>query len=217
METLGSIWTVLLTLDTVLEQVVAAHGDLVYALIWLTLFAETGFVVTVFLPGETLLLSGAALAGRGTLSVWPLLWGGIAATFCGDMLNFAIGRWLRRGRAGRIGTAVISPAQMETAKRQLARHGAAAIVLARFMPVLRAMAPLAGGMAGMAWKHFAVANALGKVVWVGVYVAGGYYLGSIPWFVAHFPIVILAAAAIPVLLAGVRWAMAKFLAAPPRP
>ena len=207
METLGALWTMLLSLDTALTQAVATHGDAVYAIIWLTLFAETGFVVTVFLPGETLLFAAAALAGRGTLSLWPLYGGALAATFAGDLLNFAIGCWLRRGAAGRFGAALISPAKLQTAREQLGRYGLAALVLARFVPVLRSVAPLTAGLTGLGWGRFAVANALGKIVWVTVYVAGGFYLGALPWFAAHFPAVVMAAVAFPFFLAGVRWAV----------
>jgi len=220
METLGALWTLLTSLDTHLNQVVADHGRLVYWLIWLTLFAETGLVAAVFLPGDTLLFAAAALAARGTLSVWPVLWGGLVATFCGDLACFSIGRYLGRkfltkDGAG-IGPFLASPQRLRLARRFVAHYGLAAVIWARFVPVLRAMAPLGAGYAGMPWGRFVLADALGKVFWVPIFVAGGYFLGSIPWFAAHFPAVALAATAIPILVAVVGRAVWRHPSDPPR-
>ncbi len=222
METLTALFALLAGLDVALIQVVAAHGDLVYGLIWLTIYAETAFVVTVFLPGGTLVFTAAALAARGTLDVWPVALGCYAAATLGDMTNFAIGRALRRGAArgaaeGAAGTLrkrLLPPEQLEAARQAFARHGAATVLLSRFVPILRAAFPMAVAMAGMAWGPFLWLNALGKVVWAAVFVGGGYGLGGIPWFARHFGAVVVAAALFPLALAGARHLVMRWLDRP---
>lgn len=219
METLSALFALLAGLDATLNQAVAAHGDLVYGLIWLTIYAETAFVVTVFLPGGTLVFTAAALAARGTLDVWPVALGCYAAATLGDMTNFAIGRALRRGAARGAGTGVaatlrkrlLPPEQLEAARRAFARHGAATVLLSRFVPILRAAFPMAVAMAGMSWKRFAWLNAASKIVWALVFVGGGYGLGAIPWFARHFGAVVVAAALFPLLIAAVRQLVMRLL------
>lgn len=222
METLTALFAQLAGLDAALNQAVAAHGDLVYGLIWLTIYAETAFVVMVFLPGGTLVFAAAALAARGTLDVWPVALGCYAAATLGDMTNFAIGRALRRGAGRGAGTGVaatlrkrlLPPEQLEAARQAFARHGAATVLLSRFVPILRAAFPMAVAMAGMGWGRFAWLNALGKVVWAAVFVGGGYGLGGIPWFTRHFGAVVLAAALFPLALAGLRQLVMRVLDRP---
>jgi membrane-associated protein len=215
METLSALFALLSSLDAALVQAVADHGDLVYALIWLTIYAETAFVVTVFLPGGTLVFAAAALAARGTLHVWPVALGCYAAATLGDMTNFAIGRALRRGAgrgaAGALRQRLLPPQQLEAARRAFARHGAATVLLSRFVPILRAAFPMAVAMAGMGWGRFAWLNAVGKIVWALVFVGGGYGLGGIPWFARHFGAVVVAAALFPLLIAAVRHLVMRLL------
>lgn len=217
METLSALLALLGGLDAALNQAVAAHGDLVYALIWLTIYAETAFVVTVFLPGGTLVFAAAALAARGALDVWPVAFGCCAAATLGDMTNFAIGRALRRGGKGRLRSRLLPPEQLEAARRAFARHGAATVLLSRFVPILRAAFPMAVAMAGMSWKRFAWLNAVGKIVWALVFVGGGYGLGAIPWFARHFGAVVVAAALFPLVLAGARHLLMRLFDRPCRP
>ena len=218
METLSALFALLSSLDAALVQAVADHGDLVYALIWLTIYAETAFVVTVFLPGGTLVFAAAALAARGTLDVWPVALGCYAAATLGDMTNFAIGRALRRGAggglAGTLRKRLLPPQQLEAARRAFARHGAATVLLSRFVPILRAAFPMAVAMAGMSWQRFAWLNAVGKLVWALVFVGGGYALGGIPWFARHFGAVVVAAALFPLLIAAVRHLVMRLLDRP---
>ena len=209
MEAFREIWTAMLGLEAALGPLAAAHGDGVYAALWMVLFAETGFVVTGFLPGDTLLFAAAALAASGALSVWTLLAVGLTAAFAGDMLNFALGRWLGRTASFARLSRLLRPGHLELANRYFARHGPMAIVLARFVPMLRFVAPLAGGIAAMPWGTFIAYNALGKLPWAVVYVAGGYFLGRIPWFSAHFSAVVPAAALFPLLVAGLRLALGR--------
>ncbi len=204
MDVLTDVWQAMLHLDAVLAQVVAALGLWTYAIIFLVVFVETGFVVTGFLPSGTLLFAAAALAARGDLAFWPLLLGGIAASFLGDQLNFTWGVLLRRSMRSRPLPRGIRPGHLDAARRAFAKYGAMTIVLARFVPMLRSVAPLTAGLARMSGPMFAWYNILGKAPWTLIYVSGGYFLGRIPWFAAHFSAVVLAAALFPFLLAAGR-------------
>lgn len=206
MDWLTNVADIMLHLDTRLAALAAADGWLVYAVIWFVIFAETGFVVTGFLPSDTVLFAAAALAARGTLSVWPIFVGGLVAAFCGDQLNYAVGRWLRRWLGCRRSLPFVRRDNLERVHRYYEKHGGLTIVASRFVPVLRSLAPLAGGVAAMPVQAFTFYNLLGKAPWTALYVAGGYYLGSIPFFAANFPAVVLCAVCVPFVVAGARWA-----------
>ncbi len=211
MDMLGDAWQLLLRLDLVLDRLTDGLGTWTYAVIFLVVFVETGFVVTGFLPSGTLLFAAAALAARGTLSFWPLFLGGTAAAFLGDQLNYAWGRWLRRPLGSRRLPRALKSEQLEAARRAFDKYGPMTIVLARYVPMLRSVVPLAAGLAGMSGRRFAFYNFCGKVPWTLLYVCGGYYLGRIPWFAKHFTAVLLTAALFPFVIAGVR-ALAAALA-----
>ncbi|EHJ47820.1 SNARE associated golgi family protein [Solidesulfovibrio carbinoliphilus subsp. oakridgensis] len=206
MELAGDIADFLLHLDTRLAGLAAADGWRVYAVIWLVIFAETGFVVTGILPSDTVLFAASALAARGTLSVWPILVGGMLAAFGGDELNYAFGRWLGRAFGRGRTLPFVRARHLELAHRYYEEHGGLTIVAARFVPVLRSLAPLVAGVAAMPWRPFTAYNLLGKAPWTALYVAGGYFLGSIPFFATNFPAVVLLAICLPLAVAGARLA-----------
>ncbi|WP_428566206.1 MAG: DedA family protein [Solidesulfovibrio sp. DCME] len=212
MDAFADAWQMLLRLDLVLEEATAHLGAWTYAMIFLTVFVETGFVVTGILPSGTLLFAAAALAARGSLTLWPLFVGGTAAAFCGDQLNFGWGVLARKRLAGRGLPRGVKAGQLEAARRAFARYGPMAIVLARFVPMLRSVAPLAAGLAGMPGRTFAGYNLCGKLPWTALHVCGGYFLGSIPWFARHFAAVILAAALFPFAIAAIRALVLHFAA-----
>jgi membrane-associated protein len=204
MEFLGGLVDSMVHLDARLAGLAAADGMWVYVVIWFVVFAETGFVVTGILPSDSVLFAASALAAKGTLSVWPVFLGGMCAAFCGDQLNYAIGRWLGRSFFAGGGRLFVRREHLEQAHRYYERHGGLTIVAARFVPVLRSVAPLAGGIAAMPWRTFTFYNALGKLPWASLYVVGGYFLGTIPWFAANFTAVIALAVCLPFVVAGLR-------------
>ncbi|MEA4856418.1 DedA family protein [Solidesulfovibrio sp.] len=215
MDGFADAWQMLLRLDVLLDQATAHLGAWTYAAIFLTVFVETGFVVTGILPSGTLLFAAAALAARGNLAFWPLLAGGTAAAFCGDQLNFAWGVLARRSLAGRGLPRAVKAAQLDAARRAFDKYGPMTIVLARFVPMLRSVAPLAAGLAGMPGRTFAAYNLCGKLPWTALHVCGGYFLGRIPWFAKHFTAVLLAAALFPFAIAVARTLVLRLAAKRP--
>jgi membrane-associated protein len=184
----------LLHVDTYLVQLIAQYGVLVYAVLFVIVFAETGLVVTPFLPGDSLLFAAGALAAAGSLDVRLLAVLLIVAAIVGDAVNYAIGR-----TAGHRLIAVarsdpkwgrwINPSYIARAHEFFERHGGKAVVLGRFMPIVRTFVPFVAGVAEMTYPTFALFNVTGAVVWVGVCLGAGYIFGNVPVVKENFSLV----------------------------
>lgn len=169
-----------LHLDAYLAQLVEQLGAWIYVALFATIFAETGLVVTPFLPGESLLLTSGTLAGSGLLDIVvlaPLLF---LAAFLGDVCNYLIGRFLGRHLLSKP-RRYLKPEHVAAAQRFYDRHGGMAIVLARFLPVVRTLAPFAAGAAGMPIKRLMFFAAVASALWVTLFLGGGYWFGTVPW------------------------------------
>lgn len=176
-----------LHLDVVLQAWAAQYGLVIYALLFLVVFLETGLVVTPFLPGDSLLFAGGAVAAvsSGGLNVWLLGTVLFAAAVLGDLANYWIGRaWGRRildsGRFSR----VIKPKHIAQTEAFFERNGGKTVSLARFFPFIRTFAPFVAGISQMQLRRFVAFNIVGAAGWVVLFVAAGYLFGNLP-FVAH--------------------------------
>jgi membrane-associated protein len=176
-----------LNLDVVLQSWVTQYGVLIYVLLFLIIFLETGVVVTPFLPGDSLLFAGGAIAAisGGGLNIWALYAVVFAAAVVGDFANYWIGRvWGRRildsGRVSR----VVKPEYIASTEAFFERHGGKTISLARFFPFIRTFAPFVAGISRMHLQRFVAFNVIGAAAWVGLFVTAGYLFGNIP-FIAH--------------------------------
>jgi membrane-associated protein len=194
MEVLSQLVDVLLHVDTYLVDLVTSYGPWIYALLFAVIFAETGLVVTPFLPGDSLLFAGGAIAATGALDPW-LLTGIVAgAAIAGDAVNYAIGRFagarvIHLARVDPRWGRWINPAYIERAHAFFERHGGKAIVLGRFMPIVRTFVPFVAGVAEMSYPAFALYNIVGALVWVGVCVGAGYVFGNVPIVRDNFSLV----------------------------
>jgi len=178
----------------------ASYGAWVYVIIFLVIFAETGLIVTTALPSDTVLFAVGALAAQGAdFNLWLTLALMALAAFLGDAVSFAFGRYLRgHVMAGRR-IPFISAESLAKAHDYYERHGGVTIVAARFVPVLRALAPLVGGVVRMEWREFLKFNAVGKIIWTPLYLFGGYFFGQIPWVQRNFGVAIFFALGAPLL------------------
>ena len=185
-----------LGLDKYLGAAAEHLGAWLYAVLFGVVFCETGLVVTPFLPGDSLLFAAGTLAGAGILD--PLLLAGVlmAAAVLGDAANYALGRYVgRRVLDGRLGRFV--PARhLERTEEFYRRHGGKTIILARFIPFVRTFAPFVAGLSRMDPRRFVVFNAAGAALWVGAFVAAGYFFGSVPWVRDNLSIVVVATVAL---------------------
>jgi len=169
-----------LHLDHSLSQMAGELGLLIYLVLFLVIFCETGFVVTPFLPGDSLLFIAGALAGTGVLSL-PILLGIVfIAAITGDTVNFWIGRYAgMRIIEGRL-SGFVRGEWIEYTREFYQRWGGATIVVARFVPYIRTFAPFLAGVGDMHYRSFLVYNVLGGFLWTFGLVLGGYFIGNIP-------------------------------------
>jgi len=194
----------LLHVDVYLLDLVANYGIWVYAILFLIIFAETGLIVTPFLPGDSLLFAAGALAASGALDPGGTVLLLVVAAVLGDAVNYSVGRM--------VGTRIvhlaqtdprwgrwIQPAYVARAHEFFERHGGKAIVLARFMPIVRTFVPFVAGVAEMRYPAFALYNVTGAVTWVGVCVGAGYIFGNVPIVKENFSLVALGIVVVSVL------------------
>jgi len=193
-----------LHLDVYLTQLVEQLGPWAYAAIFATIFAETGLVVAPFLPGESLLLTSGTLAGAGILEIAvlaPLLF---AAAFLGDVCNYLIGRFVGRRLLSKP-RRHIRPEHVAKAHEFYERHGGMAIVLARFLPIVRTLAPFVAGVARMEMHRLLFFAALASALWVTIFVGAGYWFGTAAWVQNYLALALAIAAAASALPGVVIW------------
>ena len=186
----------LLHADVYLQQLVAAYGTWIYGILFAIVFAETGLVVTPFLPGDSLLFAAGALAGSGSLNPTLTVILLIVAAISGDAVNYSIGRAagtriIQRARVDPRWGRWIKPVYVDRAHEFFERQGGKAIVLARFVPIVRTFVPFVAGVAEMSYPAFALYNVTGAVAWVAICVGAGYLFGQVPIVRENFSLVAL--------------------------
>jgi len=191
----------ILHLDRHLVELVMRYDTWIYALMFLVIFAETGLVVTPFLPGDSLLFGLGALAAidsSGTLSAtWLALLLSVAAVL-GNTTNYWIGRSIgQHAFSGRY--RFIKVEYLMRTEAWFARHGSMAMVLSRFAPIVRTFAPFVAGIGRMHHGRFQVYNIAGGVAWVNLFVWAGYFFGNVPFIKNNFGLVTLAIIAVSML------------------
>jgi len=190
---------VVLHLDVHLLALVHDYGGWVYAILFLIIFAETGLVVTPFLPGDSLLFVAGTLCGLGALEVsWliPLL---ILAAFSGDNTNYWIGRTLGLSLFERLGGKYIKREYLERTNAFYQKHGGKTILFARFLPIIRTFTPFVAGIGLMRYQLFVLYSGLGGLAWISSLVLAGYFFGNIPAVRDHLSLIILAIIFIPII------------------
>jgi membrane-associated protein len=190
MEFILAIIDFIVHVDTHLEAIIREYGTWTYAILFLIIFAETGLVVTPFLPGDSLLFAAGAFAARGSLSPALLFVLLAIAAILGDAVNYSVGRYLAP-RAER-GFRFIRKEHLDRTHAFYEKHGGKTIIIARFMPIVRTFAPFVAGVGAMEYRRFAMFNITGAVIWIALFVYAGYFFGNIPAVEHNFTLVILA-------------------------
>jgi membrane-associated protein len=194
---------VFLHVDEHLTDLVTRYQAGTYGILFAIIFAETGLVVTPFLPGDSLLFAAGAIAATGALDVTLLLvLLGIAAIL-GDAVNYTIGATL--GRRISPDNRFIKAEYLERTKEFYNRHGPKTIVLARFVPIVRTFAPFMAGIGYMGYRQFAVYNITGGVLWIATMTLSGYLFGNLPIVEKYFELVVLGVIAISLLPIVIEW------------
>jgi membrane-associated protein len=198
---------IVLHLDVHLVRMVAEYGVWIYAILFAIIFSETGFVVTPFLPGDSLLFVAGAVAATGGMNVHGLAALLVAAAFLGNMTNYAIGRWLGRHFFTDRGSRWLNPEHLEKAHAFYERHGGKAVVISRFLPIVRTYIPFVAGMGSMQPSRFTLFNFAGALLWVGSLTYAGYFFGNIPWVKGNLTAIIvgiIVVSLVPLAIAYVR-------------
>ena len=185
---------IVLHLDRHLVELLAQYGPWIYAILFLIIFAETGLVVTPFLPGDSLLFAVGALAAvdsSGTLTAPAALGLLFVAAVLGNTTNYAIGRAIGPPAfSGRY--RLLKVQYLRETEEFFARHGGMTIVLSRFLPILRTFAPFVAGVGRMPYARFQAYNVAGAAAWTTLFIGGGYLFGNIPLVKNNFGVVTIA-------------------------
>ncbi|KRK97810.1 hypothetical protein FD04_GL000781 [Secundilactobacillus odoratitofui DSM 19909 = JCM 15043] len=196
-----SLLVAFLNLNHLLPLLIGQYGSLVYLVLFLVIFIETGVVVLPFLPGDSLLFLSGSLAALSGTTLNPLLLIIILsiAAILGDTVNFEIGKHFGHHLTSPRFQRWIKPKYLHDTERFFTKHGNAAVFLGRFMPLIRTFIPFTAGISKMAYHRFILYNVLGGLSWVSVTVLAGFFLGNIAIVKAHFELIMLAIVAISLL------------------
>jgi len=190
MDVLSALVNFILHVDQNLGPIVQIYGSWAYLIIFIVVFSETGFVLTPFLPGDSLLFVAGWLASIGSLSIWPLFIVFSFAAIIGDTVNYSIGKYF--GPKIFKGSRLFKKEYLTEAHDFYKKHGGKSIFLARFIPFIRTFVPFTAGMGKMEYKRFIFYNIFGGVIWVATFLAAGYLFGNLPIIKNNLSLVILA-------------------------
>jgi membrane-associated protein len=192
MELISSFIDIVLHLDAHLLVLVQQYGMWIYAILFGIIFAETGLIVTPFLPGDSLLFVIGALCGMGSLELqvaMPLL---ILAAFMGDNTNYWVGRLLGLRLLNHPNQRLIKHEHLEKTHAFYEKHGGKTVIFARFLPIIRTIAPFVAGIGTMDYRLYLMFSALGSLAWIGSLTLAGYFFGNIPLVKDNLVLMILA-------------------------
>jgi membrane-associated protein len=201
-----------------LDGFIAQYGFWVYALLFAIIFAETGLVVAPFLPGDSLLFTVGALAARGSMNVWLISGLLIVAGVLGDAVNYWIGKWIgprvfkfdpASGKAPTLLERLLNRKHLDRAHAFYEKYGGKAVILGRFVPIVRTFVPFVAGAGAMNYSKFVLYNIVGAVLWVGICVGAGYLFGNIEWVKKNFEAVVVGIIVVSVIPVGVEFILAR--------
>lgn len=192
-----------LHVDEHLKDLVANYQAGTYGILFAIIFAETGLVVTPFLPGDSLLFAAGAIAATGALDVSLLIVFLSVAAILGDAVNYTVGATI--GRRISPDNRFIKREYLERTREFYDRHGPKTIVLARFVPIVRTFAPFLAGMGAMSYRTFALYNVTGGLLWILSMTLSGYLFGNLPIVEKYFELVVIGVIAVSLLPIFIEW------------
>jgi membrane-associated protein len=212
MELIRHFIDLVLHIDVHLKEMIATYGEWSYAILFLIIFSETGLVVTPFLPGDSLLFAAGAIAAMGSLSSTSLFLLLSAAAILGNITNYWIGYLIGPKILAKKNIRFINRQYLDRAHKFFEKYGGKTIIYARFLPIIRTFAPFVAGIGFMSYGKFMLYNTTAGIFWVGVFVYGGYFFGTLPTVKENFSIVlgaIIVVSLLPTIIEVIRHRMAK--------
>lgn len=206
MEQIKYLIDLFLHLNEYLANIISQYGTWTYAILFFVIFMETGFVVTPFLPGDSLLFAAGAFAAIGSLNIYFLVGMLMVAAILGDTVNYSIGHYLG-DRAYNIKW--IKKEYFDKTHAFFEKHGGKTIFLARFVPIVRTFAPFVAGIGRMSYSYFITYNFIGGISWVLLFTLSGFFFGNIPFVQKNFEFVIVAIILVSVVPMGIEWWKAR--------
>ena len=191
MEIIQTLIDLFVNLDEHLNTIIVQFGGWTYLVLFLVIFAETGFVVTPFLPGDSLLFAVGAIAANGALRIEWIVILLLVAAILGDTVNYAIGHYIGP-RVFSSQVRFLKKEHLEKTQAFYEKHGGKTIILARFIPIIRTFAPFVAGIGAMTYSRFILFNVVGALIWVPLFSLAGYFFGNLPFVQHNFEYVILA-------------------------
>lgn len=180
---------IVLHLDKYIGFLLSLVGNWTYLILFLVVFAETGFVFTPFLPGDSLLFAAGAFAAQGYFNLFIIFVILLIAAIAGDSVNYWIG--LHIGEKFLLKRNLMNPSHLEKTKLFYGKYGKKTIIFARFIPIVRTFAPFVAGIGKMEYPVFLLYNVIGGIFWICLFVLGGYFFGNIQLVQDHFSLFVM--------------------------
>lgn len=209
MEFIKTLIDFILHIDKHLAEITTEYGTLTYIILFVIIFAETGLVVTPFLPGDSLLFAIGAICSIGSLNLFLVIGLLIIAAILGDTVNYSVGAFFKerilRGEKIRF----IKEEHIQKTNEFYDKYGGKTIIIARFIPIVRTFAPFVAGIGAMDYKKFIMFNVVGGVVWIISFTVLGYFFGNLPIIKKNFTLVIFAIIILSIMPAVIEYIKAK--------
>jgi membrane-associated protein len=189
---LTTIFYSLFALDQTVADLAAQHGHWLYLILFVVIFAETGLVVTPFLPGDSILFIAGTVVATADLNIHLLVLVLVAAAILGDTVNYSIGHFIGPKIFDRPDSRWCKQDHLRRTQSFYDRYGGITIIIGRFVPIIRTFAPFLAGVAGMTYPRFLCYNVVGAVAWIASLVYAGYLFGNMPWVKENLTLIVIA-------------------------
>ena len=189
---LTTLFYSLFALDQTVADLAAQHGHWLYLILFVVIFAETGLVVTPFLPGDSILFIAGTVVATADLNIHLLVLVLVAAAILGDTVNYSIGHFIGPKIFDRPDSRWCKQEHLRRTQSFYDRYGGITIIIGRFVPIIRTFAPFLAGVAGMTYPRFLCYNIVGAVAWIASLVYAGYLFGNMPWVKENLTFIVIA-------------------------
>lgn len=192
-------------IDQSIHALMQSYGLLIYLLLFIIIFCETGLVFTPFLPGDSIIFTCGALAATGGMNLYILWFSLIIAAILGDGTNYLIGKKVGNALLNRTNGRFIKREYVERAQSFYHQYGGEAIFLGRFIPIIRTFVPFVAGIGKMPYKKFGIFNISGGITWVSLFLTVGYFFGNLPFVKNRFSFIVVAIILLSLLPIGIEF------------